>query len=198
MMVIESGWFFRATTVITLVGGTVFLMWLGEQITARGIGNGISLIIFAGIVAELPGAFAGTFELGRQGILSTYVILGFAVLAIAVIIVHRLHGAGPATAVGAVSQATGWQQNVPRGRFVPPAAQVEYSRCDSADLRFIAAVAADHGGAVLSRGGRSWLTTVTALLGPGQPLFLALSAVDDHRVLLLLLHRHRLQPEGHR
>ena len=61
----EPGAFFRATTVITLVGGTMFLMWLGEQITARGVGNGISLIIFAGIVAEMPAALVGTMELGR-------------------------------------------------------------------------------------------------------------------------------------
>jgi preprotein translocase subunit SecY len=65
--VIDPGMFFRISTVITIVGGTVFLMWLGEQITSRGIGNGISLIIFAGIVAELPRAFAQTLELGRQG-----------------------------------------------------------------------------------------------------------------------------------
>ena len=66
-IVIDPGWFFRITTVITLTGGTMFLMWLGEQITARGIGNGISLIIFAGIVADLPSAVAGTLELGRAG-----------------------------------------------------------------------------------------------------------------------------------
>ena len=66
-VVMDPGWFFRITTVITLVGGTMFLMWLGEQITARGIGNGISLIIFAGIVAELPRAIASVLELGRQG-----------------------------------------------------------------------------------------------------------------------------------
>lgn len=65
--VIDPGLFFRITTVITIVGGTIFLLWLGEQITARGIGNGISLIIFAGIVAELPRAVASTLELGRQG-----------------------------------------------------------------------------------------------------------------------------------
>ncbi len=65
--VTDPGFFFRASTVITIVGGTVFLMWLGEQITQRGIGNGISLIIFAGIVAELPRALAGMLELGRQG-----------------------------------------------------------------------------------------------------------------------------------
>ena len=66
-VVSEPGWFFRISTVITLTGGTMFLMWLGEQITARGIGNGISLIIFAGIVAELPSAIVGTLELGRAG-----------------------------------------------------------------------------------------------------------------------------------
>jgi len=65
--VIDPGMFFRLSTVVTIVGGTVFLMWLGEQITARGVGNGISLIIFAGIVAELPRAIASTLELGRQG-----------------------------------------------------------------------------------------------------------------------------------
>ncbi|MGQ0526989.1 MAG: preprotein translocase subunit SecY [Alphaproteobacteria bacterium] len=65
--VIDPGMFFRISTVITIVGGTIFLMWLGEQITARGIGNGISLIIFAGIVAGLPRAIVSTLELGRQG-----------------------------------------------------------------------------------------------------------------------------------
>lgn len=65
--VIDPGLFFRLTTVLTIVGGTMFLMWLGEQITARGIGNGISLIIFAGIVAELPRAFINTLELGKEG-----------------------------------------------------------------------------------------------------------------------------------
>ena len=81
----DPGAFFRATTVITLVGGTIFLMWLGEQITARGVGNGISLIIFAGIVANLPAALAGTLELGRTGALSAVVILFLLVFAIAVI-----------------------------------------------------------------------------------------------------------------
>ena len=83
--VIESGVFFRATTVITIVGGTLFLMWLGEQITARGIGNGISLIIFTGIIAQLPGAVASLFELGRTGAISTLLILFILVLAVAVI-----------------------------------------------------------------------------------------------------------------
>ena len=64
--VMDPGLMFRFTTVITLVGGTVFLMWLGEQITARGIGNGISLIIMAGIVANLPVSLVSTLELGKQ------------------------------------------------------------------------------------------------------------------------------------
>ena len=84
-VVADPGLFFRLSTTITLVGGTMFLMWLGEQITSRGIGNGISLIIMAGIVAELPSAIAGTLELGRQGALSTVFILAIIIMAVAVI-----------------------------------------------------------------------------------------------------------------
>ena len=74
-VVIDPGFYFKLTSVITLVAGTIFLMWLGEQITQRGIGNGISLIIFSGIVAEIPRALASTFELGRTGALSAGIIL---------------------------------------------------------------------------------------------------------------------------
>ena len=81
----NPGLFFIASCVITLVGGTMFLMWLGEQITARGIGNGISLIIFVGIVAEIPAAIAQFFAQGRSGALSTPVILGILVMVVAVI-----------------------------------------------------------------------------------------------------------------
>ncbi|WP_029075453.1 preprotein translocase subunit SecY [Kaistia adipata] len=84
-IVIDPGMFFRISTVITLTGGTMFLMWLGEQITSRGIGNGISLIIFAGIVANLPHALIGMLELGRQGALATWVILLVAVVAVVAI-----------------------------------------------------------------------------------------------------------------
>ena len=83
--VIHPGLFFRISTVITIVGGTVFLMWLGEQITARGIGNGISLIIFAGIVAGLPSAIVSVLELSRQGTFSGIVLLGLALLVVGVI-----------------------------------------------------------------------------------------------------------------
>ena len=74
-LVINPGIFFKITTVSTIIAGTMFLMWLGEQITQRGIGNGISLIIFSGIVAEIPRALASTFELGRTGALSASLIL---------------------------------------------------------------------------------------------------------------------------
>jgi preprotein translocase subunit SecY len=83
--VLDPGYFFRATTVITIVGGTLFLMWLGEQITARGIGNGISLIIFVGIITGLPSALAGLLDLGRTGAVSTFFILFILVMAIAVV-----------------------------------------------------------------------------------------------------------------
>src|ERR1700754_689757 len=81
-VVMDPGMFFRVSTVITLVGGTMFLMWLGEQITARGIGNGILLIIFAGIVAELPGALVNALQLSREGALSTALIFPVALMAL--------------------------------------------------------------------------------------------------------------------
>ena len=140
-VVLDPGWFFRITTVITLVGGTIFLMWLGEQITARGVGNGISLIIFAGIVAALPHAVLGTLELGRTGALSTVLILAMIVLAIGVIAVivfmeraqRRLLVQYPKRQVG--------QPHVP-GRFLAPAAQAQQRRRHPADLRLVAPASA--------------------------------------------------------
>jgi len=85
-LVINPGTFFKITTVTTIVAGTIFLMWLGEQITQRGIGNGISLIIFSGIVAEIPRALVTTFELGRTGALSTVMLIAIFILLIATII----------------------------------------------------------------------------------------------------------------
>ena len=81
-LVTEPGMSFRIITTISLVAGTTFLMWLGEQITLRGVGNGISLIIFSGIVAEIPRALASTFELGRTGALSALMIVGIFILVI--------------------------------------------------------------------------------------------------------------------
>ena len=84
-LVINPGLFFKVTTVTTIVAGTIFLMWLGEQITQRGIGNGISLIIFSGIVAEIPRALVTTFELGRTGAISSVMIIFIFLLLIATI-----------------------------------------------------------------------------------------------------------------
>jgi len=84
-LVINPGIYFKVTTVTTIVAGTMFLMWLGEQITQRGIGNGISLIIFSGIVAEIPRALVTTFELGRTGAISTMMIILIFVLLVATI-----------------------------------------------------------------------------------------------------------------
>ena len=81
-LVLSPGIYFKLMTTISLVAGTTFLMWLGEQITSRGIGNGISLIIFSGIVAEIPRALASTFELGRTGALSPVMIISIFILLI--------------------------------------------------------------------------------------------------------------------
>ena len=84
-LVTDPGLFFRLSCIITLVGGTMFLMWLGEQITARGIGNGISLIIFVGIIAEIPAALAQFFASGRSGAISPAVIVGVLIMVVATI-----------------------------------------------------------------------------------------------------------------
>jgi len=144
-VVADPGMFFRLSTAITLTGGTMFLMWLGEQITSRGIGNGISLIILSGIVAELPSALANMLELGRQGALSTGLILIVLIMAVARDRLHRVHGARAAAAFDPVSKAPGRQQDV-RGPVLASAAQAEYLRRDPPDLRVLAAAAADHGG----------------------------------------------------
>ena len=85
-LVIDPGIFFKVSTVTTIVAGTIFLMWLGEQITQRGIGNGISLIIFSGIVAEIPRALVTTFELGRTGAISTVMIIFIFILLVLTIL----------------------------------------------------------------------------------------------------------------
>ncbi len=171
-IVSDPGLFFRATTVITLVGGTVFLMWLGEQITARGIGNGISLIIFAGIVAELPSAIVGTLELGRQGALSTVLILSILVMSIVVIAAivfmeraqRRLIVQYPKRQMGnKVYQ--GDSSHLPlklnTAGVIPPIFA-------SSLLLMPTTVAA------LSPNMPDWAVTLTALLGRGQPGFLVI------------------------
>jgi preprotein translocase subunit SecY len=169
--VVDPGFFFIATTVITLVGGTVFLMWLGEQITARGIGNGISLIIFAGIVAELPRALAGMLELGRTGALSTLFIIFMLVMAILVITFivfmeraqRRILVQYPKRQVGN-RMFGGESSHLPlklnTSGVIPP--------IFASSLLLLPLTAVGFAGGQ----GPEWLQTVTAYLGHGQPLYI--------------------------
>jgi preprotein translocase subunit SecY len=172
-LVTEPGMFFRASTVITLTGGTVFLMWLGEQITARGIGNGISLIIFAGIVAGLPGGIAAMLELGRTGQLSTFVILGIMIMALGVVAFivlferaqRRLLIQYPKRQVGQ-KVFQGDSSHLPlklnTAGVIPP--------IFASSLLLLPITVAN-----FSAGqGPDWLISITSLLGHGKPLFLAL------------------------
>jgi preprotein translocase subunit SecY len=172
-VVVDPGWFFRIATVITLTGGTMFLMWLGEQITARGIGNGISLIIMAGIVAELPSAIAGMLELGRQGALSTGLILivvAMAVVVIAFIVFmeraqRRLLIQYPKRQVGNrmfEGQSSHLPLKLNTSGVIPPIFA-------SSLLLLPTTIAQFNAGA-----GPEWWQTVVTQLGHGRPLFLIL------------------------
>ncbi len=172
-VVLAGGMFFKASTVITLVGGTIFLMWLGEQITARGVGNGISLIIFAGIVAQLPSAIASTLELGRTGALNTLFILFLIILVIATITFivfieraqRRIVVQYPKRQVGQRmfgGESTHMPLKLNTAGVIPP--------IFASSLLLLPVTVASFS----AQGGPEWLTTVTSLLGRGQPLYLAL------------------------
>jgi preprotein translocase subunit SecY len=172
--VIDPGMFYRMTAVITLTGGTIFLMWLGEQITARGVGNGISLIIFAGIVAELPGALFSTLELGRQGVLPTILILILMVMAVAVIaFVVFMERAQRRILVQYPKRQQGNRMMGGQSTHLPlklnTAGVIPPIFASSLLLMPMTLAGFSAGGQ-----GPEWLTTVTAVLGRGQPLYLAL------------------------
>ncbi len=173
--VIDPGLFFRISTVITMVGGTMFLMWLGEQITSRGVGNGISLIIFAGIVAALPGAIAQLLDLGRTGAVSTVFIIFLLLMAVGVIAFivfmeraqRRLLVQYPKRQVGN-RMFGGESSHLPlklnTSGVIPPIFA-------SSLLLLPLTVAGFSGGQ-----GPEWLNTVTAYLGHGTPLYMILYA----------------------
>ncbi|MCB1379666.1 MAG: preprotein translocase subunit SecY [Alphaproteobacteria bacterium] len=175
-LVTDPGLFFRLSTVITLTGGTVFLMWLGEQITARGIGNGISLIIFAGIVAGLPSGIAALLELGRTGQISTFLILGVIVMALAVIAFivlmeraqRRLLIQYPKRQVGN-KMFQGDSSHLPlklnTAGVIPPIFASSLLLLPITVANFTAGQGPD------------WLNTITAQLGHGRPVYLVLYAV---------------------
>lgn len=171
--VIDPGSFFRMTTVVTLVGGTIFLMWLGEQITQRGVGNGISLIIFAGIVANIPLALASTLELGRTGALSTIFILFLIMMAVSVIgfIVfmeraqRRIIVQYPKRQVGN-KMFGGESSHLPlklnSAGVIPP--------IFATSILLLPITISGFSGSA----GPGWLGDISALLGRGQPLYLIL------------------------
>jgi len=172
-VVADPGWFFRISTVITLTGGTMFLMWLGEQITSRGIGNGTSLIIFGGIVAELPGAFVRTLQLGREGAISTPLIL--AVLAMAVVVIafivfmeraqRRLLIQYPKRQVGNriyEGQSSHLPLKLNTAGVIPP--------IFASSLLLIPTTIASF----MQGQGPEWLQTITTFLGHGRPLYMVL------------------------
>ncbi|WP_371153133.1 preprotein translocase subunit SecY [Jannaschia sp. 2305UL9-9] len=167
----DPGWFFRAACVVTLVGGTMFLMWLGEQITARGIGNGISLIIFVGIVAELPAALAQFFESGRTGALTTPAILGVVAMLLGTLVLvvfmerslRKIHIQYPRRQVG-MKVYDGGSSHLPIK--VNPAGVIPAIFASSLLLlpTTISTFSGQNSGPVMS--------TILAYFGPGQPLYL--------------------------
>jgi preprotein translocase subunit SecY len=172
-VVADPGPFFMISTVITLTGGTMFLMWLGEQITQRGIGNGTSLIIMSGIVAQLPSAIAGTLELGRQGALSTGLILIVLVMVVAVITFivfmeraqRRLLIQYPKRQVGNrmfEGQSSHLPLKLNTSGVIPPIFASSLLLLPTTVANFTAGQ------------GPGWLTTITTQLAHGRPLFLLL------------------------
>ncbi|ATI42923.1 preprotein translocase subunit SecY [Pacificitalea manganoxidans] len=170
-LVTDPGWFFRAATVITLVGGTMFLMWLGEQITARGVGNGISLIIFVGIIAEIPAALAQFLSQGRSGAISPVIIVGVIVMVIATIAfvvfmeraLRKIHIQYPRRQVG-MKVFDGGSSHLPIK--VNPAGVIPAIFASSLLLlpTTISTFSGADSGPVMS--------TILAYFGPGQPLYL--------------------------
>lgn len=167
----DPGLFFRLSCMITLVGGTMFLMWLGEQITARGLGNGISLIIFVGIIAELPAAMAQFFVSGRTGAISAGVIIGVIVMVIATIAfvvfmeraLRKIHIQYPRRQVG-MKVYDGGSSHLPVK--VNPAGVIPAIFASSLLLlpTTISTFSGSQTGPIMS--------TLLAYFGPGQPLYL--------------------------
>ena len=170
-LVTNPGLFFIVSCMVTLVGGTMFLMWLGEQITARGIGNGISLIIFVGIIAEVPAALAQFFASGRSGAISPAVIVGVIVMVIATIAfvvfmeraLRKIHIQYPRRQVGMKMYDSG-SSHLPVK--VNPAGVIPAIFASSLLLlpTTISTFSGNNTGAIMS--------TILAYFGPGQPLYL--------------------------
>jgi len=173
--VLDPGLFFRLTTVVTLTGGTIFLMWLGEQITQRGVGNGISLIIFAGIVANLPLALVEVLELGRTGVLSALFIIALLLGSVAVIaFIVFIERAQRRIVVQYPKRQVGNKMFGGEASHLPlklnPSGVIPVIFASS--LLLLPATAAGFSGG----SGPEWLSWVTVFLGQGEPLYLAIYA----------------------
>ena len=174
-LVNNPGVFFKITTVVTLVGSVMFLLWLGEQITSRGIGNGVSLIIFAGIVAELPRAIAQMLEQGRTGSISTFLIIGILILAIAVIIFivfiersqRKIIVQYPKRQMGN-KMFSGDSSHLPLKINVPGVIPPIFA---SALLLLPTSLSSFSG---LDSNSSDWVLTLNSYFGRGQPLYLAI------------------------
>jgi preprotein translocase subunit SecY len=176
--VIDPGWFFRATTVITLVGGTMFLMWLGEQITSRGIGNGVSLIIMAGIVAQLPTAFVQLFEQGRTGALSPIFIIIVLLLALAVIaFICFMERAQRRILIQYPKRQVGNRMMQGDSSHLPLKLNTAgvIAPIFASSLLLMPLTVAQFAGQ--NQAGPDWLITVTTALQHGAPLYMALYAL---------------------
>ncbi|MEM6973342.1 MAG: preprotein translocase subunit SecY [Pseudomonadota bacterium] len=180
-LAIDPGWFFRASAVITLVGGTMLLMWLGEQITARGIGNGISLIIFVGIVAELPGALVQFFELGRTGQLSAIAVIGILLLVVGVIYgVVFIERAQRRILIQYPRQQQGQRMREAQSSHLPLKINTAgvIPPIFASSLLLLPTTIASFGAQGVQQGeDLGFLGQMASLLGHGQPLFLVLFAV---------------------
>ncbi len=175
--VLDPGWAFRFSTVVTLTGGTIFLMWLGEQITARGIGNGTSLIIFTGIVAELPRALYQTLSLSEQGALSAFAIILLAVIIVAVtVFIVFIERSQRRLVVQYPKRQVGNRMFMGENSFLPlkiNTAGVIPPIFASSLLMLPTTIA---GFAGQGANAPAWLTTMLAYIGHGQPGYMALYA----------------------
>ena len=172
----NPGAFFLISTVISLTGGTMFLMWLGEQITSRGIGNGASLIIFAGIVASLPSAIAGTLELGRQGAISTGIIIGVVVMAAVVIaFIVFVERAQRRLLINYPKRQVGNKMYEGQTSFLPLKLNTAgvIPPIFASSLLLLPATFASFSG---DQTGTGWVQTLSAFLGHGRPGYIFLYA----------------------
>ena len=173
--VVNPGFVFKFTTIVSLVGGTMFIVWLGDQITSRGVGNGSSLIITVGIIANIPGALAQTFELGRVGSMSLSVMAMLLVMVLGLIYVivlveraqRKITIQYPKRQMGArmmSSENSHLPLKINPTGVIPP--------IFASSLLLLPITIANFS----AENGPSWVQTLSQLLGHGQPLYLSLYA----------------------